>query len=262
VNYDRQSRLWRVRETQYCLFHLEPPLHEDPDVTAIVEGADGRYLRVRDVLGQPELTIKERERLLRLNFWLYGESAIADEDMPPGAKRFSTGAGSPAGIVFAQRGGRWSECVIALTHETIHVLWGAEVGEAPSLLNEGVAEYYQALLAASPDAALRNLARTWAHVIASGEVSLRDVCRNEFFWRGRRQDCGLPPGIFYHVGGALVGYLVEAHGRPLLRQIFLETHYRDEHLASTLERLTGLALQDLAARVSTWWPGRLSRRLA
>ena len=253
MNYDRQSRVWRVRETQYCLFHMEPPLHEDPDVASVVDGADTSYLRVREVLGQPALSVKERERLLRLNYWLYAESAIADEDLPPGARSFSTGAGGPAGVVFAQRGMRWSECVDALTHETIHVLWGAEVGEAPSLFNEGVAVYFQALLAPSPDEVLHTLARTWADVIGSGKVSLRDLCRNEFFWRGHHQDRGLPPGAFYHVGGALVGYLVRVRSVGLLREIFLHSHYRDEQLALTLERLTGTPVEELAGSATDWW---------
>ncbi|HEV2125486.1 MAG TPA: hypothetical protein VGW38_22270, partial [Chloroflexota bacterium] len=110
----------------------------------------------------------------------------------------------------------------------------------PSLLNEGVAVYFETLLSDQQGVSLQSLARAWEHLIDSGAVSLRGLCRNDGFWKDYRQDQELPPGGNYQIGGALVAYLVEVHGLLLLKEIFLASHYRDEHLASTLERLVGL----------------------
>lgn len=43
MNFDRQARLWRVRETEYCLFHLEPPLDENEDLVTVIADADARH---------------------------------------------------------------------------------------------------------------------------------------------------------------------------------------------------------------------------
>ena len=95
MNFDRQARLWRVRETEYCLFHLEPPLDEDEDLVAVIAGADARYLAVREVLGQGPVTLQEREGLLRTPYWLFAPSAIADADLPPGAAGSPPARGAP-----------------------------------------------------------------------------------------------------------------------------------------------------------------------
>jgi hypothetical protein len=253
VNFDPQSHTWTVRETDYCLFHVEAAIAGAEDLDAVVEGADQRYLRIRRALGQwPRTapTARHRERLLKLNYWLYGQSAVPDTAMPPGAA-------GPAGVVFAVRNFPWSECLDALFHETIHALWAADVGEAPSLLNEGVAVYFQSLLDERPETRLRLLRDAWREVVCSGAVHLRDLCRNETFWRDHRQDRGLPPGAYYRVGGALVGYLAEVHGAPLLRRIFRRTQYRDVHLAAVIERVLGTTLDDLVPTITRWWEHRL-----
>ncbi|MBI3973866.1 MAG: hypothetical protein HY332_21525 [Chloroflexi bacterium] len=46
----------------------------------------------------------------------------------------------------------------------------------------------------------------------------------------------------------------------LAKEFFLNSHYRDEHLASTLERTTGLTVEELAAQVGTWWRSRAAAR--
>jgi hypothetical protein len=62
---DRQARLWHVRETECCLFHLEPPPDEDADLAAAIAGADARYLGIREFLGQGPVSPQEREGLLK-----------------------------------------------------------------------------------------------------------------------------------------------------------------------------------------------------
>ena len=52
--------------------------------------------------------------------------------------------------------------------------------------------------------------------------------------------------------------MVEARGLPLVKDIFHHSHYRDEQLAATIERFTGLAVEDLVADVGTWWHRRAS----
>jgi hypothetical protein len=52
---------------------------------------------------------------------------------------------------------------------------------------------------------------------------------------------------------------LEAQGVARLEEIFRHSHYHDEHLAATLERATGLPLDDLQAAVGAWWRARRKR---
>ena len=63
-----EGRLWHVREGTHYVFHLEPPLDEDVELAACLAAADERYPRFRRMLGQGELTAKERERLVKVNY--------------------------------------------------------------------------------------------------------------------------------------------------------------------------------------------------
>jgi hypothetical protein len=86
-------------------------------------------------------------------------------------------------------------------------------------------------------------------VIDTGARPLGELCRNAGVWHSRRPDRDLPPGASYRVGDALAGYLQEAHGVARLEAIFRRSHFRDEHLAATLERATGRTLDEPQAAV-------------
>jgi len=248
--------VWCARETEYYRFHLEPPLQENTDLGAVVAGADARYLGVLAVLGRGPVSPREREGLLKVPSWLFAPAAIADADLPTGSTRFATGAGVPAGAVFAQRGSRRTALVDLLTHETAHVVWGLRAGQAPSLLDEAIAVSAEARLSARSRAKLRQPGTAWERSIGAGARPLREWCRNDGFWRDQPRDRGLPPAAAYRIGGTLAGYLLGAHGAAVLEARFRHPHSRDEHLAATLEETLGLPRRRAAGAVGAWWRGR------
>jgi hypothetical protein len=142
----------------------------------------------------------------------------------------------------------WRDVIDQMTHEEIHVLWAREVGEAPSLLNEGVAVYFERVLSARSAERLKGLRAAWLETSRDGSGCLRRLSRNAGFWEACSQGCPA-----YEVGGALAGYLVELYGLPLVKGIFTASHYEDDSLAPLLERTTGLHLEELEVRVGEWW---------
>ena len=132
-----------MREGAYYVFHLEPPLDEDGDLAACLAEADERYPRLRLLLGQGERSAKERERLVKVNYWLFVEPRLppeharpGDVDAIPADLPVATGEDTPAGIAFAQRGMRWADLADKLAHEEVHAARRRELGLAPSLLRK------------------------------------------------------------------------------------------------------------------------------
>lgn len=246
MDLSKEPRVWHVREGEHYIFHLEAPLHEDAALRDCLARADRRYLAIRRALGQGELSLKERERLGQGNYWLYG-SALTDADLPPGCGSMAYGTVNAAGIAFAQRHMRWGDLSDQMTHEEIHLWWGREVGEAPSLLNEGVAVYFELLLSPRSGERTAGLWAAWRDVVVERRRSLRHLSRNAGFWEAYGQ--GLP---VYLVGGALAGYLVEEAGLAVLRRIFGGSHYEDDRLADAIERETGRDLAVIQERVAEW----------
>ncbi len=249
-DFDRTSRVWRVRESEHYVFHLEPVLCEDAELGAILEGADERQLRIRQALGQSVRSIKERERLLKTHYWLYSGSSLRDAAESAGYRSMACGTANPTGVHFAQLNMSWRDLLDQMTHEEIHLLWSWEVGEAPSLLNEGVAVYFEAVLSIRSAERLEALRDAWLEVSRDGSGFLRELSRNSGFWEAHAR--GRP---VYAVGGALAGYLVKARGLPLVKGLFLDSHYEDDALAQLLEHRTGLPIEELEARVGEWWRG-------
>ena len=83
----------------------------------------------------------------------------------------------------------------------------------------------------------------------SGDASLGEIAHTPAFWAAYRRD--LP---VYGVGAALAGYLIEARGLPVLKDIFRESHDEDDDLAALIERRTGLPLEAIEARIGEWLP--------
>lgn len=245
TDLDRQGRLWRVREGTYYVFHLEPPLDEDAELAAVLAEADARYPRLREVLDRAPPPVPESEELVKVNYWLHADLIMPPADVTPPAPApdipVATGQVTPAGIHFAQKGLRWEDRVSQMTHEEIHAMWMREVGGAP-LLGEGVAFWFELQLSARDR--LAELPAAWTSVIDNGLSSLRELALSPAFWSAQRR--GLP---VYGVAGGLVGYLVEAYGLPLLKEIFQESHYEDDNLVQRIEERTALTLEELEVRV-------------
>ncbi len=85
--------------------------------------------------------------------------------------------------------------------------------------------------------------------MVEGRRTLRDLSRNAPFWGAYRE--GLP---VYGVGACLMGYLIEAHGLSVVKDICRASYDEDDDLAGVIERHTGVALETIEARVAAWLP--------
>ena len=122
-DFDRASRVWHVRETDFYIFHIEPRPHEDADLQSVIEDADERYRRILRALGQDPCSVKERERLLKANYWIHPGSVLEGTAGKAGYGRMACGTASPCGVQFAQFNMSWRDVTDQMTHEEIHLLW-------------------------------------------------------------------------------------------------------------------------------------------
>jgi hypothetical protein len=258
-----EGRIWRVREGSHYVFHLEPPLDQDTELAACLTAADERYPRLLRLLGYGEPSVKDRERFVKINYWLPADPRSVALAKPPevvpggdpewasSQDRFSAGEETEAGIVFARRGLRWIDVVDQMAHEEVHAVWRREVGFAPGLLGEGVAFWFEVELSQRDRRA--ELDDAWREVVADGRRTLRDLAHNAGFWAAYRE--GLP---VYGVGACLTGCLIETHGLPALKGIYRATYDEDDNLAGVIERQTGVAPETIESRVVEWLPRYLN----
>ena len=255
LDLDRPGRVWRVREGNYYLFHLEPPLDENPELASCLIEADERYPGLRRALGQVT-PAEDADQLVKANYWLHAEPLLPPVEVrwtvPAPDVTVATGQVTPAGIHFGQRGMRWRDLADKLLHEEAHAAWLPEVGGAPSLLNEGVATWFELRL--SPRDRLAELGEAWRAAVANGGLRLSELARNPAFWAAYRR--GLP---VYEVGASRTGYLIEAHGLPVLKTIFHHSSCEDEHLAELIERQAGVPLETIEARIGAWLAQGIAR---
>lgn len=242
---ERAARDWRVWESEFYVFHVEPPLRDHADLQVVLAAADERYRRICGLLGRAPSSVKARERLTKTNYWIYAPT-IVEISRAPEHGRVAAGTVDATGIHFAQLNMSWRDLVDQMIHEETHAIWGREVGEAPSLLNEGVAVFAELRLSARSHERRGEIPEAWDRVILDGRSSFPELCRNPSFWDAYSR--GEP---VYAVGAALVCYLVHAHGLGVLKEVFEDSHYDDVRLAAAIERRTGLGIEEVEAGVGT-----------
>lgn len=124
--------------------------------------------------------------------------------------------------------------MLRFRHEIAHLMWGRLYGEAPALLNEGLAVFAENM--SVPGASLDALLDFDSAVV--GEVPpLEEVAFSERFWMLRER--GLP---LYRIGGALSHYLVRRWGWERLRDLFLISEYEDPGILSHFRSIYGQEL--------------------
>ena len=179
-------------------------------------------------------TIKEKERRRRVNVWLYGPEVLEQAGLVrPDQPSMFYGTVTPAGLHLVTRQMAWDDPMVLdrVVHEAVHHWWSDQVGEAPSLLNEGVAACFERTLATDPVRRREELPDSWQEYAQLAEPGfLRRLCGNDTFWA--EEAAGRP---VYEVGGQLVSFLLESHGLTGLRRIFLNSHFEDPHLAEQIE---------------------------
>lgn len=246
----RQSHHWRVAETAESLFFIDTAL-PDPNskhIQNLIEITDQFHQRVRTALNIGS-EIKDNERQRRVNTWLYPPDLLAKTNFADsGEPRMFYGTVNSAGIHLITRGLDWDDPIVfqGVLHEIVHVWWADQMGEAPSLLNEGVAVYFQHILgvdAAKGRGTLKNFWREYAGKAKPG--FLRRLCRNDVFWTEKA--AGEP---VYEIGGQFVSFLLNTCGLQSVKRIFLRSYFDDPDLSEHIEDVTGEPLDSLERKIA------------
>lgn len=249
--YDyRNTHQWRVEETAESIFFIDVELlnPNTKDMQGLFESTDKLHERVRTALNRDPRSSKERERQQRVNVWLYPPTLIQDAELGNFDKpRMFYGTANSAGLHLVTRGMAWDDAMVLqrVLHEIVHYWWADEVGEAPSLLNEGVATYYERTLWDDAGKGHNELEHAWQEYVCRSETGfLRRLCKNDPFWSEHAE--GEP---VYEVGGRLVAFLLDTYGLPKLRQIFLESHFDDPDLPEHIESAFGESIDSLEKKI-------------
>lgn len=240
----RTAQRWRIEETEQTVFLIDAVL-PDPnteDTKWLIEHADHLLGRIRTTLQMEAESIKDKERKAQVNVWIYSPEVLRTAGLVvEGTPHMFYGTANVAGVHLVTLEMAWNEPLVfdKVTHEMVHYVWCEEVGEAPSLLNEGIATYFECLLATDAADRLAGLKSMWQkYAVANTPGSLRRLCRNDAFWEASGAG-GEPMFMMYSVGAELIAYLLGNHGMQSVRQIFLNSHFDDPHLARRIEEVTG-----------------------
>lgn len=249
----RKAHQWRIEETDECLFLVDVslPLPSSIDMRRLFAMTDRLHLRIRGFLDIDSNSFKLKERLRKVNVWLYA-SEILDGAVfvNPEKPRKCYGTANAAGLHLVTHGVAWDDPAVleVALHEAVHLWWADQVGSAPSLLNEGMAVYVESMLGANVAYESSELHRCWQAYATSAEPGfLRRLCKDEVFWS---QDAAREP--VFMIGGHLISFLVDTYGLPSLRSIFMKSHRNDPMLADHMEDVIGEPLDRLERQVSEW----------
>ena len=249
----RQEHQWRVEETDECLFLIDValPNPSNPDMRRLFEITGQLHQRVRAALEIDSGTLKEKEQRRKVNVWLYAPEILERAGYVTSAKpRKCYGVADTAGLHLVKHEVAWDDPAVIeiMRHESIHLWWADRVGQAPSLLNEGIAMYFQSMLGANAVREREELRRSWQEYAARTEPGfLRRLCKDEVFWA---QDAAKEP--VFMVGGHLIAFLLKTYGMPSVREIFLKSHFNDPNLVDRVEVVIGESIDQLEQRINEW----------
>ena len=213
-----------------------------------LEMVDRYHERIRTALNIEPDSIKDSEMQTKVKVWVYSPQPL-DKAGLVGKPKMFYGAVNSAGVHLITRGLAWDdpEVLQSVLHELVHHWWSVGVGEAPSLLNEGIAVYFERILSTDvPEAVHEDLAQSWQEYAERAEPGfLRRLCTNDTFWR--EHAAGEP---VYRIGGQVVSFLLDNHGLPILRRIFLASHFHDSNLPDHIEDAISESIDSLERQVS------------
>ena len=248
-NY-RGTHHWRVEETAESLFFVDIAL-SDPnstDIQNLLRVTDDCHQRVRTAL-DIGTEIRDMERRHRVNVWLYAPDLLEQANFAgPCKQRMFYGTANAAGLHLITRGLAWDDPTVSqgVLHEVVHYWWADQVGEAPSLLNEGVAVYFEHVLGIDAVKGRGTLNNLWQEYSCKAKPGfLRRLCKNEAFWT--EETAGKP---VYGIGGQFVSFLLETYGLPTVKRIFLKSYFDDPDLAEHIEDVTGEPLDSIEKKIT------------
>ena len=213
-----------------------------------LEKVDQYHERVRTALNISPDTNKDPEMQAKVMVWLYSPEPLEKAGLVDKPKMFY-GTGNSAGVHLITSGLAWDdpEVLQSVLHELVHYWWTDQVGEAPSLLNEGIAVYFERILSTdAAEAVHEDLAHSWKEYAERAEPGfLRRLCNNDTFWS--EHAAGEP---VYRIGGQVVSFLLDSHGLPILQRIFLESHFNDPNLPDRIGDAIGESIDSLEQQIS------------
>jgi len=244
---NRNSNLWAVRETKRFIFHISPDLVDNPKLKLIIENADARFEKIADILQIDYRSAKANEMYIKINHWIHSNDIfignlppnLSEEDFAKIETLRKTGAiyngtANSAGVMCQIFTGDVVHFEAQTAHEEAHLIWIAQAGQAPAILNEGVATYAEYLFCGDRNSLKLKLQLAWQKYMPDSEL-LKNMMTSEFFWSDIQSKT---KAHTYDVGAALVLYIIEKWGAEFLRDIFRNTFYEDDNLATLLENKT------------------------
>jgi len=242
-DYDkyRAQFAWHVVETEHCVFHVDASLAEDVDIAEIINDAPARHAKIAALL-KFDLNGIYGEKI---HYWFFSRKILSLLGIDPGKKPFSTGQLTNAGIDYVVANDRWNNHVQHVFHEEVHQLVMRETGEAPALLNEGIAVYVESMVFHGKDEFRHLCAKTWKKHMKKDRLS--QLIANEFFW----SKYGKWP--VYTLGAAVVHYLIETHGIDTLKDVCKATDYDDTQFCRLMEAKLGTTVDDLQRKITGFY---------
>ena len=248
----RNAHHWRVEETAESLFFIDVALPNptSKSMESLLRMTDQCHQRVRAVLDIGS-EIRDKERQRRVNTWLYAPDLLAKADFAsPDIPRMFYGTVNSAGLHLVTRGLDWDDPIVfeGVLHEVIHFWWADQVGEAPSLLNEGVAVYFEHILGVDAEKGRETMNNLWQEYTCKAKPGfLRRLCKNDVFWT--EEAAGEP---VYEIGGQFVSFLLDTYGLPSIKRIFLKSYFDDPAIPEHIEEVIGEPLGSLEKKIALY----------
>ena len=249
IDFDKYRELysWKIIQTDKYIFHIESSNYQNGELMSIIEGADKRHLEISEILEINNDYEKTNERNLKLNYWIHNSQVALDSGSVVEGKNFvGHGCASKSGIDYVTYNSSWSEHARHLLHEETHLIWIREVGEAPSILNEGIAVYVESLLIDGYEVMKERFCKAWFDTIGKEKGLLRNLMQNTYFWNAYGKIS------VYTLSGMLVFYIINMWGINLLKEIFSRSNYYDEKLAELIEDKTEISIEELEISITDW----------
>ena len=248
IDFDRSRSkyTWRILESNRYIFHIEPSNMRDYDLEPVLMDADYRYSRIVSLFNIDKSRRKEGERLFKYNYWIHSSEIVEGSGLPTEGEDRFTGMGSASikGIDYVIFKDSWKNHKRRLLHEEAHLIWMNEVGEAPSILNEGIAVYAEDMLTDGVEEFRKKLQRACNESMVKEKGRLFKLMNNRYFWR---HTGSLP---INEIGAALVDYIIRHRGVEALKEIFLNTHLNDEAIDRVIEKVLGISVNEIENEIT------------
>ena len=241
----RNKDVWTIIETGKYIFHIESSVSINSGLKNIIDTADKRFENIADILGVDYKSTKANEKFQKYNSWIHSDELIIEHDQKYSSeerklKTSVTGTANSSGVNIVVRDSDWKNHERMVLHEETHLIWMNEAGEAPSILNEGIAVYVECLISDGHDSFKENMSKIWQENIGSDEELLKKLTLNQYFWSNHSN-----VSVYYDLGSILVWYIVNTWGISVLKDIFMRTYYDDEKLAEIIEIKTSSSVNEI-----------------